>query len=1017
MSAIDNIIALPAAARYIGLVGWFIAEARGLMRVKWQFGKSKLAWLYKRETASILFVLAAMLAGVFVPIMRAQAASDTIFSSAATPAVASASDNKGVELGVKFLSDVSGTITGVRFYKGGTGNGGTHVGHLWTSGGAQLASAQFTSETNSGWQDVQFANPVSISANTVYVASYYAPQGRYSYTTQGFASGVNNAPLHALANSTSPNGVYMYTSASGGAFPSNSFNATNYWVDVDFTPSGTTPPPPPPPPSGTYTNIWASSATPAHTDSFDSNAASLGVKFQSSTAGYINGIRFYKGGTGNGGTHVGELWSASGSLLAQATFTNESASGWQDVQLNGSVPISANTTYVASYFAPQGHYSYDAGTDPGGLTNAASNPPLTAFSSGASGGNGVYAYGTSPEWPTQSYNASNYWVDVDFTTTYTAPASAAQPAPRTGIRGSGPVLVVTDPTNPFTDDYCNAVLKTEGLPECAATDAANLTSSFSLSGYRTIVMADGAPLTGSQISQITTWVQNGGTFVAMRPNDNLDSLLGIGPRAQSSLFDAYFQVNPAAFPGIETQTMQYHGAADEHTLAGAQSLATLFSTSTASAGLPAVTSNAVGSGKAIAYMFDVAKSVVYTRDGNPGLANQVTVSTSDGLPRISDRFALGWLDTSKVAIPQADELQRMLANTIESATLPRLWYFPAYQNNMVKAALIMTGDDHASNSQTLSRFAAETAASPNGCSVTNWTCYTSTSYAFPGAFSDANAKPYTDKGFEVSPHFADGTQCAANWTTTAQLSAIFNTSMQAWRTSYPTISAAYSPLTQRVHCYGIWHDYASVSTAEAVLGIKADQSSACWPNSFLNTGDCLFTGSGIPESYADQNGNLTGVYQFTTQATDENPPTVAQSAMNSLVTNATGANAYYGYFTVLCHLDNLAISNQCASDGLTVAQNNNIPMVSARQAEQFLDGRNNTAISNLAYGASSVSFTVNTPVNNVQEMTPLTYGAQSLASLTVNGTSASYLTQTVNGITYAVVTVPSGTSNVVASYN
>ena len=54
-------------------------------------------------------------------------------------------DTAAVELGVKFRADVAGSITGVRFYKG-TGNTGTHVGHLWTSTGTLLATATFTGE-------------------------------------------------------------------------------------------------------------------------------------------------------------------------------------------------------------------------------------------------------------------------------------------------------------------------------------------------------------------------------------------------------------------------------------------------------------------------------------------------------------------------------------------------------------------------------------------------------------------------------------------------------------------------------------------------------------------------------------------------------------------------------------------------------------------------------------------------------------------------------------------------------
>ena len=83
---------------------------------------------------------------------------------------------------------------------------------------------------------MSFSNPVSITANTTYVAGYYAPNGHYSDQEPGFSAGVSNPPLQALANNsvTPGNGVYGYTSTS--TFPTSTFNATNYYVDVTFTP-------------------------------------------------------------------------------------------------------------------------------------------------------------------------------------------------------------------------------------------------------------------------------------------------------------------------------------------------------------------------------------------------------------------------------------------------------------------------------------------------------------------------------------------------------------------------------------------------------------------------------------------------------------------------------------------------------------------------------------------------------------------------------------------------------------
>ena len=125
---------------------------------------------------------------------------------------------------------MAGSVTGIRFHKAAA-NTGTHVGALWTASGTQLGSATFANETPSGWQEVDFAAPIAITAGTTYVASYLAPNGHYSVGT-GLTAAVDNAPLHTIPNTTSPNGLYDYGLVS--QFPTSSFNASNYLVDVMF---------------------------------------------------------------------------------------------------------------------------------------------------------------------------------------------------------------------------------------------------------------------------------------------------------------------------------------------------------------------------------------------------------------------------------------------------------------------------------------------------------------------------------------------------------------------------------------------------------------------------------------------------------------------------------------------------------------------------------------------------------------------------------------------------------------
>jgi hypothetical protein len=587
----------------------------------------------------------------------------TIWPGTATPVAADSGPDSAAELGVKFKSDAAGKITGIRFYKAAA-NTGTHVGNLWSSAGTLLGSITFSSETASGWQQMLFATPVTITSGTVYVASYHANSGHYSEDDNYFLSkGADNPPLHALTNGVSGgNGVYAYGASS--VFPTQTWSSANYWVDVtfqaavaptlssiavtpgnptivaggtqQFTATGTysdgstqnvtsqatwssskasvgtistsglatavsagsttisatltgvsgsttltvqTPPtlssiavtPGNPTivaggtqqftatgtysdgstqnvtiqatwssskttvatingsalatavsagtatisavlsgvtgsttmtvqavplaittallPTGTvslaysapltasggtlpYTwslasgglpagltlnassgsitgtptaagtsnftakvtdagspvqtatkaltvtvasvptavSIWSSTAVPGVADSGLDSAVELGVKFQSDVAGKITGIRFYKA-TANTGTHVGDLWSSAGTKLATATFSSETASGWQQVSFATPVAITSNTVYVASYHCTIGHYSED---DNYFASKGVDNPPLHALANGVSGGNGVYTYGTSSVFPKNTYLTANYWVDVVF---------------------------------------------------------------------------------------------------------------------------------------------------------------------------------------------------------------------------------------------------------------------------------------------------------------------------------------------------------------------------------------------------------------------------------------------------------------------------------------------------------------------------------------------------------------------------------------------------------------------------
>ena len=113
--------------------------------------------------------------------------------------------------------------------------------------------------------------------------------------------------------------------------------------------------------------------------------------------------------------------------------------------------ISSNTAYVASYHCENGHYSADVSYFYG---SGVDNYPLHAVKDGESGGNGVYAYGSTSAFPNQTYRSANYWVDVVFETGPTGPPPMVTVSPdSTNVECGSSVVLTANATGPGTLNY------------------------------------------------------------------------------------------------------------------------------------------------------------------------------------------------------------------------------------------------------------------------------------------------------------------------------------------------------------------------------------------------------------------------------------------------------------------------------------------------------------------------------------------------------------------------------------
>jgi hypothetical protein len=161
-------------------------------------------------------------------------------------------------------------------------------------------------------------------------------------------------------------------------------------------------------PSGAEQSLFGPLLPASAAATGDNSSIELGTAFSVSVAGSATGIRFYKGAS-NTGTHVGSLWTAAGERLAQVTFTNETATGWQTALLSAPVTLSPGQGYVVSYLAPKGNYAYTPAFFAEPWINGALTAPGPL--------NGLYRYGSGGTVPTNSWNSTNYFVDVVFSPT------------------------------------------------------------------------------------------------------------------------------------------------------------------------------------------------------------------------------------------------------------------------------------------------------------------------------------------------------------------------------------------------------------------------------------------------------------------------------------------------------------------------------------------------------------------------------------------------------------------------
>jgi hypothetical protein len=606
------------------------------------------------------------------------------------------------------------------------------------------------------------------------------------------------------------------------------------------------------------------------------------------------------------------------------------------------------------------------------------------------------------------------------------------PMPATQASGGpAPILLVTNQaaTNPF-GNYLGEILRAEGLNGFDVKDLGALTQT-DLSLHDVTILAE-TSLTSGQAAMLAAYVNGGGRLLAMRPNAQIQSVFGLGASA-GVVSNGYLKINPQAAvrsgtpgAGLATATLQIHGDADAYTPnAGAVTVAQLYQNATTATAYPAVISASFGSGWGVAFTYDLARSVVLTRQGNPANANlDVDV---DGALRTIDLFQTSgggapWVDRNRIPVPQADEQQRLFARLVaqmvgEARPMPQLWYFP----DTAKSMLVVTGDAHANPS---SYYQTEISnVSAHGGKMTFYV-------SIAGNPTDAEVQAWRAQGYEFGMHpYANRPDPYPPYNITS-----LSQGYDVYTSWFGTTFSSPPSRTVRNHMLA-WLGWTDAADLEVSHGIAMDTDFYHWGPWLKNTDNSwphgYITGSGQPMKFIRADGTVLPDYQQLTELVDEQlisgagngveqlTPTQALTVSQQLMDASLAGD--YAALMMQAHVDYFSVTSDWVDGTLDYATSKGIPIWNADRWLTFTETRHDANFSDVAWDGTGhvLSFSLNSnPAAgvNLTIMLPLSYPGLSLQSVTVDGSSHPFSIQTVKGVNTAFVSVAAGNHTVNATY-
>jgi len=581
-------------------------------------------------------------------------------------------------------------------------------------------------------------------------------------------------------------------------------------------------------------------------------------------------------------------------------------------------------------------------------------------------------------------------------------------------QSSVPPILILASHNDF-GSYTGEILHAEGFNEFIidSLTSQKITKSF-LRKFDLVILSE-QKIDKEAKKLISEFVKNGGNLIAFRPDRSIAELFGITP-AGGNVAEGYITINTSGNFGMSltNKPIQFHGIADIYTLNKGNTIASLLSDKKSTDLPPAVVGNNYGKGHSVAFLYNLPKSIVLTRQGNPLFAG-IEKDSIPGL-RGMDLFTDGWLDNSNSTINQADEQMVLLSHCIEemstySKPLPRLWYFP----DTLKCLVTLTNDGE---------YKSETDFEPQFNDVDSMGAKMSIYIIGVDKVSRAWVDKWTAKGFEIAGH-PDDTEEAAN---------------PDWNNMDSVISAKKSeiagkyglPIRTNVNHWFVWcgkdeegkPDFAAQARLEELNGIELDINYAHYDIKSnqgdyylgpLGTNQGNFTGSGLVMKFADVNGKIINVYQqmnavYDQQYNESHDPEGFYNCFKGLMDRSLD-DEVYSFISVKSHNDEYYFSKAPLMKMLAYANGNGIPVWTELKLLDFIKMRDEASFTDINWSNNKLSFTLHSSLKHsigLTFMVPLKYGNMKIKKISQNGKDTSYTIKQVKGSDFAFLTVAPG---------